>query len=166
MHAGHLVTGRIKTGKLRGPERLVYIRTHLAKVLDAAKPTLVALEGYAMGGLRGNNTFNIGEMGGVIKTLLYERGVPYFEVPPTVLKSVIALHGKAEKHQMVDALRTRFGFDVPQHDEADAAALMVVGEMRTGVRPATPKSGKSDRFEAVREAQIVQGAPQTKPRSL
>lgn len=156
---GKLITGRIETDHLRGPRRLFYIRMMMGRALDAAQPTLVVVEDYAFS-RKGNNMFHIGELGGVLKTLLWERGIDFIEVPPTVMKSIIALTGKAKKPQVMAALKSRFGLVVTQHDEADAAGLMLLGEMRTGIRQTDAKVGKSDRFEAVRRTQVVKGKAQ------
>ena len=108
-------------------------------------------------GARGNNMFHIGELGGVLKRLIWARGIDILEVPPTVMKSVIALSGRAEKDAIVRALKVRFGQTVSQHDEADAAGLLLLGEMRCGVRPVDAKVGKTDRFAAVRDCKIIKG---------
>lgn len=161
MQAGRLITGHIKTDHLRGPHRLFYLRLMMGRILDLAKPALVVYEGYAFGA-KGNNMFHIGELGGVLKTLLWERGIDFLEVPPTVMKSIIALSGRAKKPQVAAALKSRFGLAVTQHDEADAAGLMLLGEMRTGARSLDVKAGKLDRFEAIRQTQIVRGKRQGK----
>jgi Holliday junction resolvasome RuvABC endonuclease subunit len=155
-HGARLVTGCIESGKLRGPHRLFYIRMQVGKLLDACQPTLVAMEDYAMGA-RGNNMFHIGELGGVLKTLVWDRGIDILPIPPTVMKSIIAMNGRAEKQHIMTALQVRFGITLTQHDEADAAGLMVVGEMRCGLRKANAKDGKSDRFAAVRDCELVKG---------
>lgn len=156
------MTGRIVTNKLRGPHRLFYVRKTLGEVIDAARPTLVVIEGYAMG-VRGNNMFHIGELGGVLKTMLWDRGIDYIEIPPTVMKSAIALNGRAEKTDIIASLKTRFNLRVTQHDEADAAGLMLLGEMFAGARKVDKqamKSGKADRFDAIRTAKVIKGRPQ------
>lgn len=83
-------------------------------------------------GARGNNMFNLGELGGVFRTEVWERGVPLLDIPPTTMKSVIALNGRAEKHEIITALRARFGLHIPHHDEADAVGLMLLCEMYLG----------------------------------
>ena len=153
---GRLITGRITTDKLRGPHRLFYTELQLGKVLDLVQPTLVAYEDYAMGA-RGNNMFHIGELGGVLKRLIWARGIDCVEIPPTVMKSVIALNGKAEKQQIATALKVRYGLTVTQHDEADATGLLLLGEMKAGIRRIDPAIRKSNRFDAVQQAQIVKG---------
>lgn len=156
---GKLVTGRITTDKLRGPHRLFYVRLMVGKILDEVQPSLVVYEDYAMGA-RGN-TFHMGELGGVLKTLLWERGIDVLDIGPTMLKSIIALSGSAKKPDIVAALKTRFGINVTQHDEADAVGLMLVGEMRCGQRSVTSESkksrSKSSRFDSVRQANITRG---------
>lgn len=106
---------------------------------------------------RANNMFHIGELGGVLKTHTWEMGVDYVCIPPASLKSAIALNGKAEKIQISTALKVRFSLVVDQHDEADAAGLMVLGEMKLGLRKATAAVGKEDRFAGIRNATVVKG---------
>jgi Holliday junction resolvasome RuvABC endonuclease subunit len=153
---GRLVSGRITTEKLRGPHRLFYVRLQLAKVLDTVKPTLVSYEDYAMGA-RGNNMFHIGELGGVLKTLVWERGIDCLEIAPTMMKSIIALSGRADKQQVSTALKVRYDLSVAQHDEADATGLLLVGEMRCGIRRVDAKSGKIDRSEVSMQLPITKG---------
>jgi Holliday junction resolvasome RuvABC endonuclease subunit len=160
--AGELRTGLITTDKLRGPHRLFYVRMQVEKLIEKVQPTFVVFEDYAYGkgGPRNNNVFNIGELGGVVKTLLWERGVDILTISPTSLKSVIALNGSAKKPEISKALRERFDIDVKQNDMADAVGLLLIGEMKAGLRPEPPKERKSDRFAAVRETEFIKGKPQ------
>lgn len=153
---GKLITGCITTHPLKGPHRLFYTRLQLGKILDLANPTLAVVEDYAMGA-RGNNMFHIGELGGVLKVLLWERGIDLITVPPTTMKSVIALDGRADKAKIAMALKVRFGMTVTQHDEADAAGFMLLGEMKAGTRKIDRKAGESDRFKAVSALGVVKG---------
>lgn len=126
-------------------------------------------------GARGNNMFHIGELGGVLKTLLWEKGVDYISIPPTTMKLVITgkgnagrgLKGAAKKQPIIDALRNQYGLVVNQHDEADAAGLMLIGEILCGARKLETHTGKSDRFDTVRKMQITKGKLQSisKPNS-
>lgn len=155
---GTLMTGRITTDPLRGPNRLFYVRMKFEKLLSLVNPDLVCFEDYAFAA-KGNNMFNIGELGGVLKTHSWENGFDYVCIPPTVMKSVIALDGGAKKDEISLALKSRFNIDIKQHDEADAAGLLLIGEMRCGARRPAPKVGKSDRFAAVMDCAIVIGKP-------
>lgn len=168
---GRVVTGRIETDKLRGPWRLHYAVTQLEKIVMTYRPTLVVYEDYAMGA-RGN-TFHMGELGGVFKRMLWFAGVSYLEVSPTMLKKVITGAGRAKavkgrkltesekKQPMISALRDEFGLHINQHDEADAAGLMLLGEMKCGVNPSPQKTLISRRLDAVRELAVVRGKLQS-----
>lgn len=158
---GKLVTGCITTDKLCGAHRLVYIRNQVSRILDRLDPTLVVMEDYAMGA-RGNNMFHIGEMGGVLKAHMWENGFDVLSIPPTVMKSAIALNGRADKKDITLALAKRFAIKVLQHDEADAVGLMLVGEMRCGIRRTevctdAKSKAQSQRFESIRVAPLALG---------
>lgn len=160
-----LMTGRITTAELRGPHRLHYVRHKLEAILDLCQPSLVAWEDYAMGfgGKKSpGKVFHIGELGGVIKHLIWDRGIELLPVPPASMKSIIAENGKAEKNDIRLALQNRFGFYVQQNDEADAVGLMLVGEMKCGIRMPPPHTSKGpDRFKTVREAETIKGRLQS-----
>lgn len=133
---GDLDTGRVKTTNKRGPDRLYYIRSAIRRIVREEKPDLVVYEGYSMGS-RGNNMFNIGEMGGVVLLELWEQGIDVLIVPPKTLKLVTAGSGNADKDQMIQAVFDLFGVHIASHDEADAFALMAFGEaFLDGVGPA------------------------------
>ncbi len=148
---GDVYLGTITSEKLRGPQRLSYMRDRLADLVDEVLPDIVIYEGYAMGGK--GRVFNIGELGGVFLTMLYERGITVEIVPPTTLKMAITGAGAAgkaykgvknpNKAAMRDAIRTRYGFDIQQDDEADAYALLMTGEHHHGLTAAPQAIGKS-----------------------
>jgi Holliday junction resolvasome RuvABC endonuclease subunit len=131
---GRLVTYRIVCKSFRGPCRLSYVKTKIGEALDAALPDIVAVEGYSMGrrASRGN-TFSIAELGGVAQTLIWERGVAQMLVPPTTMKSLVALSGASkDKEAITQALKKYYGYSVTQNDEADATGLMIVGQLKLG----------------------------------
>lgn len=159
---GQLYTGRINPGNLTGPQRLLSMRQQLEEVLDHAKPTIVVYEGYAFGA-RGKNAgvYSTGELGGVLKLMMWERGLDVMLVPPTTLKLAIvgkgnADRGQKEKPEMRDALHKKFGYLIDQNDEADAFALMLLGEIRyigglpEGVR-------KQLKLDSLRDCAIIKG---------
>ena len=117
---------------------------------------MVVYEGYAMGA-RGNNMFNLGELGGVLHVEIWERGIDMLEVPPTTMKSVIAENGRADKAQVIDALKQRFSLHIPQHDEADAVGLMLLGEMRQGQWRAQYEALESTRRKALSSCKLHLG---------
>lgn len=134
------ITGIINPKPLRGPARLLYCRTKFIQMLEEVEPDLVVYESYAMGA-RGN-TFDMGEMGGVFKVEMFERRIPYLEVPPSNLKMFAlgsggageagkGLKGEAKKRAvkaaMVNAATSILGRKLPTDDEADAYHLMRMG---------------------------------------
>lgn len=158
--AGKLNTGRVTTDKLRGLHRLVYLRNQIEKIISASCPTLIVYEDYAMGA-RGNNMFHIGELGGVLKTLIWEKGIDLLLIPPTTMKSVIAGSGRADKIEIIKALKNRFDLSVNQHDEADATGLMLIGEMLRGVRKIEQNAGESKRFSIIKQLKLTKGKLQS-----
>lgn len=167
--------GTIATKDARGARRLLYARDQLAALLDEHKPTHVAYEDYAMGKARGGQgrIFDIGELGGVYKTLIYERGINLILIAPTSLKrfvtgkgNVVAPKGKTlsekqKKEPMVQRLRSDFGIHVPQYDEADAAGLLLYGEIHRGLTKPPQDGLISIRLDAVASCTEVLGKLQS-----
>lgn len=120
-----IYVGTIEPKKLRGPERLAYMRDEVSSLLYFTEATVISYEDYSMGSK--GKVFHIGELGGVLKLLAYERGVDVLLVPPTVLKQYITGRGNASKEDMQVAVRTKYGCKVTQADEVDAYSLFQFG---------------------------------------
>lgn len=130
---GRLVTKAVVTGKLRGLRRLDYIRAQLMSAIQEASPTLVVFEDYVMGFRKGTGRLaHLGEVGGVLKLAAWSSGADVMVVPSATLKSVIAGNGKADKKEVQKALQAKYGYHVAQEDEADATALLLIGEAHCG----------------------------------
>lgn len=117
------------TNKLFGIPRLIYIRDCLNSVITECKPDIVFIEGYAMG-IRGTHVFNLGELGGVLRVLIYESKLPYVDVSPTTLKKYICGNGLAKKNVMLEQTFRKFGVgsDVLKDDnQVDAYCLARFG---------------------------------------
>lgn len=111
----------IKTDALRGMNRLMFVRERVLRAL-AARPMLVAIEGYAYGA-RGRSTISLGELGGLIRFEVWARGIDVLEVPPAQLKLYATGRGVGSKTSMVIAARERLGYEGTSDDEADALWL-------------------------------------------
>jgi hypothetical protein len=87
-------TTTIKTANLRGPERLRYIRDQVRDYtyLDIK---VCIIEGYSYGSAQG--ACNIGELGGVIRVLLFERDIPIVEIAPKSRAKYATGNGNADK---------------------------------------------------------------------
>lgn len=156
---GELFTTHIVCKSYRDTRRLSFVKDMVSRHLDKAQPDLVSIEGYSMGNRGGRgNTFSIAELGGVIKTLVWERGVQHMLVPPTTLKSLIALSGASkDKKDISDALLKYYGFTVTQNDEADATGLMIVGELKCGARNYPLQGKEAKRLASLAKLTIVKG---------
>lgn len=169
---GILRTGRIETDSLRGPWRLHYAVSRLEEIVREARPDLVVYEDYAYnrgnGKSRMTGTFDMAELGGVYKRMLWYGGFDLVMVPPTSLKLFVTGKGgvrgqtpKEKKQMVMSHLRSDFGLTVNQHDEADATGLMLLGEFRSGVTPTLFSVLKSNRLAAAKECTVVGGKLQT-----
>lgn len=107
---------------------MVFHREELREVLDMAEPDLVVYEGYAMGGKRRQTRpYDAGELGGVLKTMIWEEGYDMLLVPPPSLKLYATGKGNADKDQMRVAMGKLRGSFFSSDDEADAYGLMRMG---------------------------------------
>ena len=105
-------TTTIDGSKLRSLDRLNVVAKEIERIVQLQGITLAVIEGYAMGfgGKNPGRVFDIGELGGVLKLTLWRMGVPLMVIPPKTLKCLIADSGNAKKDDMINALRTNYGF--------------------------------------------------------
>lgn len=119
---------RVRPKGLRGLERLRYLRDTVSAVVEETESTLVAYEGYAMGRFAGGGrSFDLGELGGVLKLTLFERKIPILLVPPTCLKLFATGKGNADKDKVMTSMAKHRGQLFASDDEADAYALLLMG---------------------------------------
>ncbi|MNL18225.1 Crossover junction endodeoxyribonuclease RuvC [compost metagenome] len=125
-------TGRGETIKgegLSGPARLDRIETKVRQVLEAERPALVVLEGYAFS--KKYSREQMGEVGGVVRLAIFRTGYEgrMLVVPPNTLKRFATGNQKATKAEMVDAARAKAPEVWIRNDhEADAFWLAKLGE--------------------------------------
>ena len=109
-----------------GACRLVWFRDRIGSVLRANRPTIVVMEGYSFGSK--SHAHSLGELGGVIRVLFFESGVEHaIVVPPGTLKKFATGNGAADKSLISKELFRKWGVDVSNNNEADAAALALIG---------------------------------------
>ncbi len=140
--------GRIEARKLRGVERLEYIREKLEPIIIGYQridmdgvdmrlddqPDLVCLEGYSFGS-QGRAVFQIGELGGVIRLMLHQRGINWIEISPSSVKKFATGKGNSKKDQVMLGVYKKWGFEAPTSDEADAFVLAHIGQAVIDYRP-------------------------------
>lgn len=117
--------GRITTerwqSKLKDVARLAELDDRIRSFLIREYPVAVGVEGYSFGS-RHSRAHSIGEWGGVAKLAIRSRPriQPFIASPSTVKKFMVG-SGNAAKSEMPLHLFKRYGIEVSQEDEADAA---------------------------------------------
>ena len=120
--ASGVKTGTI-TSSTYGFSRLIKIETAFRKILDQKRfAPFVVIEGYAMNATWGREA--AGELGGVIRRLLYFKKRPLLVVSPLTLKAWVK--AKKKEHIMLEIL-DRFGVKISNSDAADAFILQDIG---------------------------------------
>lgn len=129
------MASRIDPGKLSGMPRVAKIRDAIDTYVESCCPDLVVIEGYALGFRGASNTvFGLGELGGVIKLFLLDKGIDILVVPPTSLKLFATGKGNATKDDVKLALQEQTGVSFPTSDQNDATWLMLMGEAKLDSR--------------------------------
>ncbi len=170
----YVITGTITT-KLYGPARLAYIEAAIMEQIALCTPDLIVYEDYAISRGKAGKVFSIGELGGILKTLFWKRGIDVMIASPTALKKAITGRGDADKAkvtivdgekvktkdktkpEMRAALANTFQLDLSQNDEADACGLMLMGEMRFGSNTVVKSLQNKLRLDTLKECSIIHG---------
>lgn len=123
-------TRAIGSKGLKGPQRLIHLRNQVMEAVEALPGNVVAvIEGYSFGS-RNSHAHALGELGGVVRTALYEASIPYVDVAPTVRAKFATGRGNAGKSEVVSAVSARTGllWDGPgNEDRCDAWILQEIG---------------------------------------
>lgn len=110
-----VASAQVSTDDLRDGERLVFIKRAVAALLPGVE--FATLEGYSYNST--GHVFELGEIGGVMKTLLVESGISYISVPPILVKKFATGSTHADKDKMLEAALAQghnFGEDDNQAD--------------------------------------------------
>jgi len=114
----------IKTN-LKGEARLEYINNHVFDLVTDHEPLNLATMGS-----RAGQAFSIGELGGVVKLMLYKNGFDLEEsvliVPPTRLKKYITGKGNAPKDTIMMHVYKTWGFEPADNNQGDAYGLAML----------------------------------------
>jgi crossover junction endodeoxyribonuclease RuvC len=106
-------------GPMRGVERLAWLGSEVTGAVAMTRPDFVAIEGYSFGA-RGNAVFQLGELGGVVRFLLHQQGMPVVEVPPGEWRKQLFGKGNLAKDQVrVEAFK-RYGVEFDSLDVLEA----------------------------------------------
>ncbi len=126
---GIILTSEAVKSKLFGVKRLSDIKEQMIPKVrydaDEGEETMVFIEGYSYGSL--NNREILGELGGMIRLMLFEQEIPFIDVAPTSLKKFVTGKGNADKIAMALGIQKTWGKDFETTDQADAFALCQLG---------------------------------------
>lgn len=105
---------------LKGPARWFWIQKRIEAVTRGAD--LVVIEGYAHGAKY--NAHKMGELGGILRLMLWCHKRPYVDVPPSVRMKLATGKGQATKDKVLSAAILRLGCTCEGNNEADARWLL------------------------------------------
>lgn len=114
--------------KAKGMERLDWLFSKVSDVTGGPfvvkRPpiNLIAIEGYSYASA-GRAVINMGELGGILRLLLYWSGHMWLEVAPPTLKKFATGKGNAPKDSIMLQVYKRWGFEAESNNVADAFVL-------------------------------------------
>lgn len=125
----------IKPYKLTGTQRLEYIKVELTKLLNDqflykgidVKRITGIMEGYSYGSI--GRTFELGELGGMIKLVFNAFGIPLDIVAPCSWKKAVVGKGNANKDKIKLEIKERYNLTFDTQDQADAWAMCIYKKM-------------------------------------
>lgn len=120
--------------KFKGVQRLDDVENQILKIFQAVWPPIVVLEGYSFAS-RNSQAHSIGELGGVIKMMCHDHGIPVAISPPTCRAKFATGRGNASKAEVMSAVSARTGIvwsGKGAEDQCDAWILQEMGLARLG----------------------------------
>jgi Holliday junction resolvasome RuvABC endonuclease subunit len=94
--------------KFKSMQRLDEVSNQIYAFLQLAKFPAVVIEGYSFAS-RNSQAHSIGELGGVVKLMLWKNGIEYVDVPPTVRAKFATGKGNASKGEVMSSVSARTG---------------------------------------------------------
>lgn len=98
---------------------------NMANIIDSTNPDFVMIEGY--GYANAHTLGTLVEVGTYLRKVIYDKKVPFIEVPPNSLKQFVAGAGNAKKDDMKLHTFKRWGFEHKSDDIVDAYGLARMG---------------------------------------
>jgi len=121
---------RTVTSAKKGVRRLVELTEQIEELVRAAEPdSFACIEGYSFAS-RNSQAHALGELGGVVRVMLYKNGRAVVEIPPTCRAKFATGRGNASKSEVISAVsaRTRMTWHGKgADDEIDAYILEEMG---------------------------------------
>ena len=120
-------TGTITT-LAKGAERLSIISLAILDAVIDNSIEIVAIEGYSFAS-RNSQAFSIGELGGVVRTRLWERNIPYVDIPPTCRAKFATGRGNAAKTEVMSSISAKTGIIFAGKGADDMCDAWILEEM-------------------------------------
>ena len=120
-------TGTITT-PAKGPERLSIISLAVLDAVIDNSIQLVAIEGYSFAS-RNSQAHSIGVLGGVVRTRLWERNIPYVDIPPTCRAKFATGRGNAAKTEVMSSISAKTGLVFSGKGADDMCDAWILEEM-------------------------------------
>lgn len=149
MISGDKYHASVYKSDMRGTDRLQDIQLHLIKSLTGFLIGDVAMEGYAYGAQMAHMA---GELGGMVKISLLERGHYPLIVAPSMLKKYVTGKGTGvQKNQMLLNIYKKWDIEFTDDNAADAYALAKIasGYAETAYEKDVLKKLEDDKFRNV-----------------
>jgi len=108
-------------------ERYHHISQWIIQVIADNMPQYVFIEDYSFAST--GRVFNIAENCGILKYLLWRKGLPFTTIPPTVIKKTATGKGNSNKHSMEESFLKETGFDVRNHLKLSKSASNPVSDI-------------------------------------
>ena len=125
---GDVQTWKPPRGEDRGVERLAWFYDQLTHLCTAHEPSLAMVEGYSYASKASREV--LGELGGIVRLVLYQNGIPFVVVAPKSVKKFTTDNGNAGKDEMVISAVKKWGFEGKTNNEADAWMLHLMGRFQ------------------------------------
>ena len=120
-----LKTIKTKPDKFKNDlERLIHIRTEIDSFIRE-RPRLVCIEDIFLPPKlsTSNSAIKLSMLGGIVRTMLYEKGIPFCLVTPLQLKKFILGKGAGEKSLILREVFRRWKVEAVDDNQADAVGL-------------------------------------------
>lgn len=127
INSGTIKTEAAKKTGICSIQRLYYIKQQLDFVISKYKPKIAVIENYAYGVKKSKSVFQIGELGGVIRFLLFIRKINFFVCSPLSLKKYATGKGSGKKNVIIKGVFKKYGMEFKTDDEVDAFVLGKIG---------------------------------------
>ena len=93
-------------------ENRIQAAQHIRKLAKKYRLDLVVIEDYAYRVARNNTSaYQHGEIGGMVRKVLFEDGYTIFIIPPTTMRSFMEVPPKSKKTFLMDQAKTKMGFE-------------------------------------------------------